>query len=127
MNFSTLGGTLAPSVDPSTAQALVKITALLVTGLSVHVSLSPPNPPAPPKLRLAAARKTLFERCVRWVTFCSKVSSSHLVPSTLLSSGAQALRFLTRHALHVALMAFTVDPPRFCDEGVFSARRTAVP
>ncbi|KAI0726811.1 hypothetical protein C8Q72DRAFT_782944 [Fomitopsis betulina] len=73
MNFSTLGGTLAPSVDPSTAQALVKITALLVTGLSVHVSLSPPNPPAPPKLRLAAARKTLFERCVRWVTFCSKM------------------------------------------------------
>ncbi|KZT71175.1 ICMT-domain-containing protein [Daedalea quercina L-15889] len=60
-------------VDPSTAQALVKIAALLVTGLSVHVSLSPPNPPAPPKVRLAAARKTFFERCVRWVTFCSKM------------------------------------------------------
>ena len=67
---------MSVSVDPSSVQALVKILALLVTGFSVHVSLSPPNPPAPPKLRLAASRKTLFERCVRWVTFCSKVSSS---------------------------------------------------
>ncbi|KAH9830217.1 uncharacterized protein C8Q71DRAFT_717390 [Rhodofomes roseus] len=75
MGFSTPVWPLAPplDVDPSTFQALLKIAALVVTGLSVHVSLSPPNPPAPPKLRLAAARKTFFERCVRWVTFCSKM------------------------------------------------------
>jgi len=35
------------------------------------LSLSPPNPPAPPKQ--CVTRRTLFERCVRWVTFCSKM------------------------------------------------------
>ncbi|PCH41999.1 hypothetical protein WOLCODRAFT_43150, partial [Wolfiporia cocos MD-104 SS10] len=47
-----------------------KIALVLITGIAVHVSLSPPNPPAPPKHILD--RRTLFERCIRWVTFTSK-------------------------------------------------------
>ncbi|CCM01250.1 uncharacterized protein FIBRA_03299 [Fibroporia radiculosa] len=58
-------------LDPTAAGALCKLALLLVTGVSVHVSLSPPNPPPPPKHLVA--QRTLFERCVRWVTFCSKM------------------------------------------------------
>lgn len=63
--------TMPLSVDPASAAALLKIGLLLVTGISVHLSLSPPNPPAPSKHIID--RRTLFERCVRWVTFCSKM------------------------------------------------------
>ncbi|KAI0916609.1 hypothetical protein AcV5_003047 [Taiwanofungus camphoratus] len=58
------------SIDDYSAKALLKIVLLLITGFSVHLSLSPPNPPASPKHCLS--QKTFFERCVRWVTFCSK-------------------------------------------------------
>lgn len=34
--------------------------------------MSPPNPPVPSK-QCIAKRRSLFERCVRWVTYCSKV------------------------------------------------------
>ena len=65
--FNTFHVALAP--------ALLKISLLLLTGLSTHLSLSPPNPPAPKKQ--CVAKKTLFERCILWVTFCSKVSRCH--------------------------------------------------
>ncbi|CAL1710651.1 unnamed protein product [Somion occarium] len=48
----------------------VKVTLLLIAAVSVHLSLSPPNPPAPPKQCIA--KRSFFERCVRRVTFCSK-------------------------------------------------------
>ena len=50
---------------------LLKIAALLTTGWSVHRSLSPPNPPPAPKTCID--KRTLFERAIRHVTFCSKV------------------------------------------------------
>lgn len=61
------------SLSPRTGSIgpLLKIAALVATGTSVHLSLSPPNPPAPPKQLLAS--KTIFERFVRYVTFLSKV------------------------------------------------------
>ncbi|KAI0073853.1 ICMT-domain-containing protein [Panus rudis PR-1116 ss-1] len=60
-------------VWPSTvvlAPGHLKIALLLLAGASVHLSLSPPNPPAPPKQCIH--KRTLFERCVHWVTFISK-------------------------------------------------------
>lgn len=52
-----------------------KLTALLATGYAVHRSLSPPNPPPAPKTCID--NRTLFERAIRHVTFCSKVSSMY--------------------------------------------------
>ncbi|OCH85248.1 hypothetical protein OBBRIDRAFT_821595 [Obba rivulosa] len=57
-----------PSV--SGAVALCKIALLLTTGASAYLSLSPPNPPAPPKELMT--RRTFFERAILWFTFCSK-------------------------------------------------------
>ncbi|GBE84476.1 hypothetical protein BKA93DRAFT_322813 [Sparassis latifolia] len=57
--------------DHNTSYGLVKIALLLVTGVSGHLSLSPPNPPVPKTQCLE--RRTFFERCVRHVTFCSKM------------------------------------------------------
>ena len=51
-----------------------KICLLLLTGISSHISLSPPNAPVPSKQCFKA--KSLFERCVRWITFCSKVRNT---------------------------------------------------
>lgn len=62
---------------------LLKIAALLATGTAVHLSLSPPNPPAPPEQLLAS--KSIFERWVRYVTFCSKVGSTHLCRDYILA------------------------------------------
>ncbi|KAI0368487.1 hypothetical protein BV20DRAFT_969115 [Pilatotrama ljubarskyi] len=55
---------------------LVKIVALVATGYAVHRALSPPNPPPSPKTCID--NRTLFERAIRHVTFCSKVSVSDL-------------------------------------------------
>jgi len=56
--------------DPLFCSACTKIGLLALTGASSHLSLSPPNAPVPARQCLRA--KALFERCVRWVTFCSK-------------------------------------------------------
>ncbi|RPD79500.1 hypothetical protein L226DRAFT_251385 [Lentinus tigrinus ALCF2SS1-7] len=50
---------------------LLKVLSLLATGYAVHRSLSPPNPPPSPKTRID--NRTLFERAIRHVTFCSKM------------------------------------------------------
>ena len=49
-----------------------KLALLFVTAASVHVSLSPPQPAAPPKT--LAGPRTFFERIVRYITLCTKVS-----------------------------------------------------
>ncbi|TFK81270.1 hypothetical protein K466DRAFT_502425 [Polyporus arcularius HHB13444] len=50
---------------------LIKVLSLLATGYAVHRSLSPPNPPPSPKTCID--NRTLFERAIRHVTFCSKM------------------------------------------------------
>lgn len=62
------------TVDPAASALLLpllKIAALLATGYAVHRALSPPNPPPAPKTCID--NRTLFERAIRHVTFCSKV------------------------------------------------------
>ncbi|KAJ8482315.1 hypothetical protein ONZ51_g5434 [Trametes cubensis] len=67
---------MLPSLDPASSTGLVllpalKITALLATGYAVDRALSPPNPPPAPKTCID--NRTLFERAIRHVTFCSKM------------------------------------------------------
>ena len=67
---------------------LTKVAALLATGYAVHRSLSPPNPPPAPKTCID--NRTLFERAIRHVTFCSKVSRPpRLRPSPCVCAGAR--------------------------------------
>ncbi|KZV68874.1 hypothetical protein PENSPDRAFT_686907 [Peniophora sp. CONT] len=47
-----------------------KLALLFVTAASVHVSLSPPQPAAPPKT--LAGPRTFFEYIVRYITLCTK-------------------------------------------------------
>lgn len=54
---------------------------LLLAAISVHLSLSPPNPPVKPKEYATTVKKTLFEIFVQSVTFCSKVSQRTLLES----------------------------------------------
>ncbi|EIW56073.1 uncharacterized protein TRAVEDRAFT_22436 [Trametes versicolor FP-101664 SS1] len=56
---------------PALLLPLLKIAALLATGYAVHRALSPPNPPPAPKTCID--NRTLFERAIRHVTFCSKM------------------------------------------------------
>ena len=49
----------------------LKATLLCITGLAVHVSLSPPNPPV--KDQNCSVPDTLFEKFVQSITFFSKV------------------------------------------------------
>ncbi|KAI1792203.1 hypothetical protein LXA43DRAFT_887760 [Ganoderma leucocontextum] len=66
------GSLAALAVVPAdAAPPLIKIAALLVTGYAVHRSLSPPNPPPAPKTCID--NRTLFERAIRHVTFCTKM------------------------------------------------------
>jgi len=49
---------------------VLKAISLFITGLAVHVSLSPPNPPV--KDQNCSAPNTLFERFIQSITFFSK-------------------------------------------------------
>jgi len=51
---------------------VVKSIALLVTAISVHVSLSPPNPPVKRNECTGSRTHTFFERLIQWITFTSK-------------------------------------------------------
>ena len=55
----------------SAYEPLCKIALLLLTGISCHYSLTPPHVA---QAKTIVVRKTLFERAILWVTFCSKVS-----------------------------------------------------
>lgn len=74
-----------------------KALLLLITALSVHVSLSPPNPPVKKEDQIYSVQKlwigsktrttynspiiefeSHFEKVVLWVTFCSKVCQKRL-------------------------------------------------
>jgi len=55
--------------DVPLSSAPLKIVLLLLTGISVHYSLTPPHTAAP---KTVVANKTLFERGILWVTWCSK-------------------------------------------------------
>ena len=70
------------------ASPLVKIAALLATGYAVHRSLSPPNPPPAPKTCID--NRTLFERAIRHVTFCTKVSVQYNVDYLLRDTPTRA-------------------------------------
>ena len=74
---------------------LIKLAALLATGCAVHRSLSPPNPPAPPKTCID--NRTLFERAIRHVTFCSKVCGSVHIPAMPIAPPACPGRPPTPH------------------------------
>lgn len=52
-----------------------KMTLLLITAVSVHVSLSPPNPPVKSEECCSGTKETdtVFEKCVQSITYCSKV------------------------------------------------------
>lgn len=71
MNASHMSTVFAawPSREDHGYAAAVKIALLLATGVSCHYSLTPPHIAAPTTV---VAKKTLFERGVQWVTFCSK-------------------------------------------------------
>ncbi|KAF8634710.1 hypothetical protein AX15_000765 [Amanita polypyramis BW_CC] len=51
---------------------VVKSIALFTTALSVHLSLSPPNPPVKRDECAGSRTNTIFERLIQWITFCSK-------------------------------------------------------
>lgn len=53
---------------------VLKSIALLTTALSVHLSLSPPNPPVKRDECAGSRTHTIFERLIQWITFASKVS-----------------------------------------------------
>ena len=52
-----------------------KMTLLLMTAISVHVSLSPPNPPVKSEECCSGTKETdtIFEKFVQSITYCSKV------------------------------------------------------
>ncbi|SRR6266550_1031903 len=63
--------------SPSTMEfesLVLKSIALLTTALSVHLSLSPPNPPVKRDECTGSRTHTIFERLIQWITFASKVS-----------------------------------------------------
>lgn len=72
MNASTLPALtpVVPPTDVALAPVALKIVLLLLTGISTHYSLTPPRTAAP---KTILPNKTLFERGVLWVTWCSKV------------------------------------------------------
>jgi protein-S-isoprenylcysteine O-methyltransferase Ste14 len=51
---------------------LIKSIALLMTATSVHLSLSPPNPPVKRDECTGSRTHTFFERLIQWITFTSK-------------------------------------------------------
>ncbi|KAF8347374.1 hypothetical protein F5887DRAFT_915691 [Amanita rubescens] len=51
---------------------VLKSIALLTTALSVHLSLSPPNPPVKRDECTGSRTHTIFERLIQWITFASK-------------------------------------------------------
>ena len=53
---------------------VLKSIALLTTAVSVHLSLSPPNPPVKREECTGSRTNTIFERLIQWITFSSKVS-----------------------------------------------------
>ncbi|KAH9916746.1 uncharacterized protein BXZ73DRAFT_105724 [Epithele typhae] len=75
-------------MNPDILQPLVKIAALLITGYSVHRSLSPPNPPPAPKTCID--KRTLFERAIRYVTYCSKMMTWIAVVGDALATASVA-------------------------------------
>ena len=89
----------------------IKVAALLATGCAVHRSLSPPNPPAPPKTCID--NRTLYERAIRHVTFCSKVGRISLLalsPALRVPASAPATSRLRG--------------PRACRDGRMEGKRT---
>lgn len=52
-----------------------KLTLLSITAVSVHVSLSPPNPPVKSEECCSGTKETdtIFEKFVHSITYCSKV------------------------------------------------------
>ncbi|KAI0644081.1 hypothetical protein C8Q79DRAFT_1105101 [Trametes meyenii] len=110
------------SLDPSgpigsVLLPLLKIAALLATGYTVHRALSPPNPPPAPKTCID--NRTLFERAIRHVTFCSKMltwtivlcdalATLHLAAPTPLTHPAASLLFpgpLSSHPSPLTLLS----------------------
>jgi hypothetical protein len=62
--------------SPSTMEfesLVLKSIVLLTTALSVHLSLSPPNPPVKRDECTGSRTHTIFERLIQWITFASKV------------------------------------------------------
>ncbi|KAH8079093.1 hypothetical protein BXZ70DRAFT_901785 [Cristinia sonorae] len=87
-----------------------RITLLLLTGVASHVSLSPPNAPAPPKECLHS--RTLFERGVRWVTFCSKMMIwTAVVTDAYATYHAYQLQRSHYHHEEPLLFSYDIQPP----------------
>ena len=60
---------------PMWTSLATKMTLLFITAVSVHVSLSPPNPPVKSEECCSGTKETdtIFEKFVHSVTYCSKV------------------------------------------------------
>lgn len=72
LTFITVAFEVVCPIAPMSGYELaLKGTLLCVTGLAVHISLSPPNPPV--KDQNCSVPDTLFERFVQSITFFSKV------------------------------------------------------
>ncbi|OSD07654.1 ICMT-domain-containing protein [Trametes coccinea BRFM310] len=103
------------STDPATLPGsvllpLLKISALVATGYAVHRALSPPNPPPAPKTCID--NRTLFERAIRHVTFCSKMLTWTIVLcDALVTLHLAAPTPLTRPFASVLLPASLAPQP----------------
>ncbi|KAI9066177.1 hypothetical protein FKP32DRAFT_1566428 [Trametes sanguinea] len=103
------------STDPATLPGsvllpLLKISALVATGYAVHRALSPPNPPPSPKTCID--NRTLFERAIRHVTFCSKMLTWTIVLcDALVTLHLAAPTPLTRPFASVLLPASLAPQP----------------
>ncbi|KAG9219796.1 hypothetical protein CCMSSC00406_0008173 [Pleurotus cornucopiae] len=78
---------------------------LLITAISVHLSLSPPNPPV--ALQKCTGSKTLFERFIQYITFCSKAMTW---VGVILDIVASSVLFAQPTSLVAPL--FCPEPPR---------------
>ena len=61
----------------STTTPWLKIGLLLIAAASVDASLSPPQPPVPPKQQTGPS---LFNRIVRYISFLTKVRTGPMLP-----------------------------------------------
>ncbi|KAK2462801.1 hypothetical protein APHAL10511_005192 [Amanita phalloides] len=101
----------------------LKSIALLTTALSVHLSLSPPNPPVKRDECTGSRMNAIFERLIQWITFTSKTmvwlgvlwdlmmsSIASFVYHTSTSSAAAPPDYAIADATHLRHLLSTAHP-----------------
>ncbi|KAJ8520226.1 hypothetical protein ONZ45_g2940 [Pleurotus djamor] len=94
--------------DPVTISFMSRSTLLLATAISVHLSLSPPNPPV--AFKKCTGPKTLFEKFIQHITFCSKTMTWMAVVLDILASA-----ILLTQPTNPARPLLCPEPPRPLD------------